>query len=61
MENHRLIAGKTANGPSPMAFGKYKEFLDWYDIPFDDKWKERKWPSKRMTQAPRWVTVDLRD
>jgi len=61
MANHRLIAGKTANGPSPMAFGKYKEFLDWYDIPFDDKWKERKWPSKRMTQAPRWVTVDLRD
>lgn len=44
-----------------MAFGKYKEFLSWYNIPFDDKWTERKWPSKRLTQAPRWVTVDLRD
>jgi 2-isopropylmalate synthase len=50
-----------ANAPSPMAFQKYREFLDWYNISFDDKWKERKWPSKRITRAPRWVSVDLRD
>lgn len=50
-----------ANAKSQMAFAKYREFLDWYKIPFDDKWKERRWPTKRVTQAPRWVTVDLRD
>jgi len=52
---------KHANGPSKMAFNKYQEFLNWYDIPFDDKWKQRSWPSKRIKQAPRWCTVDLRD
>jgi len=52
---------KPENGPSPMAFDKYVEYLSWYNIPFDDKWKERKWPSKRQSQAPRWVSVDLRD
>eukprot|EP00931_Biecheleriopsis_adriatica_P087579 TRINITY_DN62020_c0_g1_i1.p1 TRINITY_DN62020_c0_g1~~TRINITY_DN62020_c0_g1_i1.p1 ORF type:complete len:758 (+),score=118.75 TRINITY_DN62020_c0_g1_i1:63-2336(+) len=50
-----------ANGASPMPYQKYKEYLTWYQIPFDDKWKERKWPSQRINQAPRWVTVDLRD
>jgi len=32
-----------------------------YQIPFDDKWTERSWPSKRIKQAPRWCSVDLRD
>jgi 2-isopropylmalate synthase len=49
------------NAPSPMAFDKYREFLDWYNVSFDDKWKERKWPSQRLKQAPRWVSSDLRD
>merc|ERR1719326_2327787 len=44
-----------------MPFKLYREFLDWYEIPFDDKWKVREWPGKRLTQAPRWVSVDLRD
>jgi len=44
-----------------MPFHRYTSFLSWYSIPFDDKWKERKWPSQRMTQAPRWCAVDLRD
>jgi len=52
-----------ANGPSPMEFKKYQEFLanPLYQILFDDKWKERSWPSKRIKQAPRWCSVDLRD
>lgn len=56
-----MAAIKNANGPSLMPFQKYQEFLSWYDIPFDDKWKQRSWPSKRIKQAPRWCTVDLRD
>eukprot|EP00929_Paragymnodinium_shiwhaense_P008877 TRINITY_DN112858_c0_g1_i1.p1 TRINITY_DN112858_c0_g1~~TRINITY_DN112858_c0_g1_i1.p1 ORF type:complete len:753 (-),score=200.06 TRINITY_DN112858_c0_g1_i1:151-2409(-) len=52
---------RPANGPSPMPYKQYREFLDWYKIPFDDKWKVREWPAKRMTAAPRWVSVDLRD
>eukprot|EP00928_Gymnodinium_smaydae_P039068 TRINITY_DN26778_c0_g1_i1.p1 TRINITY_DN26778_c0_g1~~TRINITY_DN26778_c0_g1_i1.p1 ORF type:complete len:750 (-),score=140.43 TRINITY_DN26778_c0_g1_i1:99-2348(-) len=50
-----------ANAPSPMAFQKYREYLDWYEVKFDDKWRERSWPGKRIKQAPRWVSVDLRD
>jgi len=52
---------KLANGPSKMKFPKYREFLSWYNIPFDEKWTKREWPNKRITQAPRWCTVDLRD
>lgn len=44
-----------------MAFQKYRQYLDWYKIKFDEKWKERKWPAKTITEAPRWCTVDLRD
>jgi len=56
-----MDAIKHANGPSLMPFQKYQEFLNWYDIPFDDKWKQRSWPSKCIKQAPRWCSVDLRD
>jgi 2-isopropylmalate synthase len=60
-ENPAVPPAPLANGPSPMPFKKYREFLSWYDISFDDKWKERSWPSKRIKQAPRWCSVDLRD
>jgi 2-isopropylmalate synthase len=43
--------------PSGMPFGKY--------LPFDQqisvKLPDRSWPTKSMTQAPRWCAVDLRD
>jgi len=44
-----------------MAVEKYRSFQAWYQIPFDDKWKQRKWPSERIVKAPRWCSVDLRD
>ena len=43
--------------PSGMPIGKY--------VPFDQQiavdLPDRTWPAKRMTQAPRWCAVDLRD
>jgi 2-isopropylmalate synthase len=43
--------------PSAMPIGKY--------VPFDQQivvdLPDRTWPDKRMTQAPRWCAVDLRD
>jgi len=50
-----------ANAPSEMEYKQYREFRSWYKIEFDDKWTERKWPSQRLKQAPRWCSVDLRD
>mmetsp|Transcript_3458 Transcript_3458/g.8248 ORF Transcript_3458/g.8248 Transcript_3458/m.8248 type:complete len:606 (+) Transcript_3458:76-1893(+) len=44
-----------------MKVEKYRSFQNWYQIPFDDKWPKRTWPEKRVTKAPRWCTVDLRD
>ena len=43
--------------PSGMPFGKYVPFIDTVatDLP------DRTWPSKRITQAPRWLSTDLRD
>jgi len=52
---------KHANAPSKMPYQRYQNYQDWYEIPFDDKWKQRAWPSKRITQAPRWCSVDMRD
>lgn len=44
-----------------MSVEKYRGFQSWYQIPFDEKWPKRKWPEQRLTKAPRWCTVDLRD
>lgn len=44
-----------------MPFEKYRMFQSWYQIPFDDKWPKREWPSKKVDSAPRWCSVDLRD
>ncbi len=43
--------------PSRMPFGKYVPFHE--QIPID--LPDRTWPTKRMTAAPRWCAVDLRD
>mmetsp|Transcript_95247 Transcript_95247/g.226839 ORF Transcript_95247/g.226839 Transcript_95247/m.226839 type:complete len:604 (+) Transcript_95247:112-1923(+) len=45
----------------PMNVQKYRSFQSWYQIPFDENWPKRSWPEKRLTKAPRWCTVDLRD
>jgi len=50
-----------SDGSHLMAVEKYKSFQSWYKIPFDAKWPKRSWPEKRITQAPRWCSVDLRD
>ena len=43
--------------PSGMPFAKYRPFLDVDSIDLPD----RTWPDKRITQAPRWLSTDLRD
>ncbi|MEL4504461.1 2-isopropylmalate synthase [Luteococcus sp. H138] len=40
--------------PSPMPFGRYTAFQP-VDVP------DRTWPTKKITQAPRWLSTDLRD
>ena len=40
--------------PSPMPFGRYRAFTP-VELP------DRTWPSKTITQAPRWLSTDLRD
>ena len=40
--------------PSPMPFGRYTPFPP-IDLP------DRTWPSKVITEAPRWLSTDLRD
>ncbi|HEY5247515.1 MAG TPA: 2-isopropylmalate synthase [Dermatophilaceae bacterium] len=43
--------------PSGMPVGKYLPFDQQISVALPD----RTWPSRRMTQAPRWCAVDLRD
>ncbi len=40
--------------PSPMAWTKYRPTVP-VDLP------DRTWPNRRLTKAPRWCSVDLRD
>ncbi|QYB15830.1 2-isopropylmalate synthase [Schaalia turicensis] len=51
----------TGNVPTPagshMPIVKYKPFLDTNPVVLDD----RRWPSNRITHAPRWMSTDLRD
>ena len=43
--------------PSAMPIHKYRPFHELINVDLPD----RTWPSKRITQAPRWCAVDLRD
>ena len=43
--------------PSAMPIHKYRPFHEQIRVDLPD----RTWPSKRITQAPRWCAVDLRD
>jgi 2-isopropylmalate synthase len=40
--------------PSAMSYGRYSSFIP-IELP------DRTWPSKKMTKAPQWCSVDLRD
>lgn len=50
MKNNRVSPQKT----SPMPFERYRAFEP-IDLP------DRQWPSKTITEAPRWLSTDLRD
>ncbi|WP_349828498.1 2-isopropylmalate synthase [Brevibacterium litoralis] len=43
--------------PSPMPFHKYKSFQERIQLDMRD----RTWPDATLTQAPRWLSTDLRD
>lgn len=50
------LAG-TAQKPSPMPVHKYRPFHEQIRVDLPD----RRWPDARITKAPRWCAVDLRD
>ena len=50
----KSYAERNAQQPSPMAFERYRPF----EVP---ELADRTWPGKRLTRAPRWCAVDLRD
>ncbi|GCE75471.1 2-isopropylmalate synthase [Cellulomonas biazotea] len=43
--------------PSPMPVHKYRPFHEQFRVDLPD----RTWPERRISQAPRWCAVDLRD
>src|SRR5690625_6555850 len=53
------VSGKYPNPqqPSGMPIHKYLPFHEQIKVELPD----RTWPTKRITQAPRWCAVDLRD
>jgi 2-isopropylmalate synthase len=48
---------KNTQQPSGMPIHKYRPYHEQLEVDLPD----RTWPSKRITQAPRWCAVDLRD
>lgn len=48
---------KNTQKPSKMPTHRYRPYQDVFEIDLPD----RTWPSKRITTAPRWCAVDLRD
>ena len=50
----RTQVGTPVQQPSPMPFHRYRAFEP-VDVP------DRTWPTKKITQAPRWLSTDLRD
>ncbi len=59
LENPREKANtlRNAQKPSGMPISKYVPFQDQITVELPD----RTWPDKRITKAPRWCAVDLRD
>lgn len=50
----RYAFDRAGNRPEAMPFQKYRAFQP-VELP------DRQWPDRRLTQAPRWCSVDLRD
>ena len=48
---------KNNQKPSAMPIHRYKPFHEQITVDLPD----RTWPTKRITKAPRWCAVDLRD
>lgn len=48
---------KNTQQPSPMPTHRYRPYADQFTVDLPD----RSWPSRRVTRAPRWCAVDLRD
>ena len=48
---------KNTQKPSSMPIHKYRPYHEQFVVDIPD----RTWPSKRITEAPRWCAVDLRD
>jgi 2-isopropylmalate synthase len=48
---------KSAQTPSGMPIHKYRPFHEQISVDLPD----RTWPARRITEAPRWCAVDLRD
>ena len=48
---------KNTQSPSAMPIHKYRPYHEQFVVDLPD----RSWPAKRITQAPRWCAVDLRD
>ncbi|MGH8966662.1 MAG: 2-isopropylmalate synthase, partial [Actinomycetes bacterium] len=59
MQNPRShgIAGANPQRPSGMPYTRYVPFHEQITVDLPD----RTWPDKRISQAPRWCAVDLRD
>jgi len=51
------IAAWNRQRRSPMPSHRYRDVFSRVDVPL----REREWPSRRLTEAPLWVPVDLRD
>src|SRR6266699_2029744 len=51
-----LLPRKGSPMPKKMPFEKYKPFL-----PLPLHLPDREWPNRRITKAPLWCSVDLRD
>ncbi|MGA5704365.1 2-isopropylmalate synthase [Peterkaempfera bronchialis] len=49
-----ITAATVRQQPSPMPYHRYSQF-ETVDLP------DRRWPSQVITQAPRWLSTDLRD
>ncbi|QAY63044.1 2-isopropylmalate synthase [Xylanimonas allomyrinae] len=56
-ETTRGIAARNPQTPTPMPVRKYVPFHEQIDVSLPD----RTWPDTRITKAPRWCAVDLRD
>ncbi len=48
---------KNTQQPSPMPVHRYRPYHEQLSVELSD----RTWPDRRITKAPRWCAVDLRD